>query len=159
MRQPKFSRIDMDAVAPLLPHDKTAAMVGSQGVTYEFHAQAGQAHSSEPIAWRAPNRQEWGQANFVDLTARMCGRLTIMGIAADLKTSNGQNWVVRCVCGAYETRKAKYIKANLAGKRERGDEPMCLWCRNTRRLQQGRGQQSEEQKWRAAAGISREELR
>lgn len=149
---PKLSRVDMDAVAPLMPHDKTAAVVGGKGVHYEFRPTAGQAHSSEPIPFRRPTSAELNCPEYRDLTGVRIGRLTTMGVAADLKSRGNQNWVVRCVCGSYETRKGKYIKACQAGKNSGDEEPMCSWCGNTRRLQLGRHRQAEERKWRDVLG-------
>jgi len=41
-----------------------------------------------------------------DLTGRMVGLLSVLGMARD---TNGR-WVVRCVCGIYSLRNAKAIK-------------------------------------------------
>ena len=43
--------------------------------------------------------------NFVDLSGRKVGRLTVLGLHAKLPGA----WVVRCSCGDFETRKAKAI--------------------------------------------------
>jgi hypothetical protein len=59
-----------------------------------------------------------------------------MGVAAEI-TGNGQKWVVRCVCGSYETRKARYIKACVAWNNPGSSDPMCDACGYTGRLQRG----------------------
>jgi hypothetical protein len=64
-------------------------------------------------------------------------RLLVTGIAAEIVSGNGTNWVVRCVCGSYETRKAKFIKACAAGNNPGEEEPMCDWCTKTQKLQRG----------------------
>lgn len=133
----RLARIDFDAVAPLMPFDKTAAQVASKGVHFEWTpADQRKLHSSEPIRSRAPNAEELLKPSFIDLTGKKAGRFTVTGIAADIKTTNGQNWVVRCVCGSFETRKARTIKSYLAGTNE-DTNPMCESCRYTQRLQQG----------------------
>lgn len=60
-----------------------------------------------------------------DLVGTQYGRLTVLG----LLDAPGGKWVVRCVCGNYETRKAKSIRArDLAGAQ-------CEHCEHRRRLQ------------------------
>jgi len=135
----RLARVDMDAVAPLLPGDKVAGRVAARGEHFEWvPTLAGKIHSNDPLMTRAPTAQELGQPAFIDLKGIKIGRLTVIGIAAEVVSSNGQNWVVRCVCGAYETRKARYIKACVAGDNPGTTEPMCDWCHQTRRLQMGR---------------------
>ena len=151
MTGPKLSRIDMDAVAPLTPHDKTAAVVGGKGVHYEFSVLPTRAFSDTPLPMRPPSKAELGNPAFINLTGRKVGRMTIVGIA-ERKTNDGMNWVVRCVCGNYETRKTKYLKTCLGGTFSEGVELMCAWCLNTRRLQKGKGSRAEERKWREVLG-------
>lgn len=133
-----YRSVDFDAVAPLMPYDKTASMVAGKGVHFEWEpSNAGKVHSSEPLTTRLPNQNELMHASFRDLKGIKIGRLTVMGIAADVISSSGQNWVVRCVCGAYETRKARFIKACVSGDNPGDNEPMCDSCGYTRRLQMG----------------------
>jgi hypothetical protein len=138
----------MDAVAPLMPSDKTAGRVAARGEHFEWRPQGTVLHSADPLRLRQPTLQELGQPSFKNLTGARIGRLSVLGIAADVVTSNGTNWAVRCVCGSYETRKARYIKACVAGEDTGEHEPMCSWCGNTRRLQMGK---CDEKKAAAAA--------
>ncbi|MBY5682666.1 hypothetical protein HFO32_10905 [Rhizobium leguminosarum] len=134
----RLARVDMDAVAPLCPSDKVAGRVASRGEHFEWQPnKSGKIHSDVPLATRSPSNAERALPMFVDLTGHKIGRLSVMGIAAAYNSTNGQNWVVRCVCGYYETRKAKFIKACVAGKNPGEDEPMCEACGYTRRLQRG----------------------
>lgn len=134
-----YRQVDFDAVAPLMPFDKTASMVTGRGEHFEWEPAAnGKVHSADPISLRNPTPQELGNAAFKDLRGAKFGRLTVQGIAAEIVSTNGTNWVVRCVCGAYEIRKAKYIKACVAGDNPGEHEPMCDSCGYTRRLQMGR---------------------
>lgn len=73
---------------------------------------------------------------FVDLTGIRSGRLTVLGIAVDV-SANGTRWVVRCVCGSYELRRTRYLKACAAGEKTGDDEPMCGSCSYTKKLRQG----------------------
>ena len=136
----RFSRIDMDAVAPLLPGDRVAARVSGRGEHFELNSLApGKIHSAMPLATRAPTNVEKLLSNFVDLTGATIGRFKVLGIAVDITSTTGQCWVVRCVCGSYETRKAKYIKACVAGNNLGDTEPMCDWCNKTQKLRRGSG--------------------
>lgn len=133
-----FARVDFDCVAPLMPGDKVAGRVAARGEHFEWQPESNRIHSADPIAHRLPNREERIMPQFVDLTGKRTGRLTVLGVAAEMPSNgNGQRWVVRCVCGAYETRKAKSIKKFIAGEWEADHEPMCGWCCNNRRLQRG----------------------
>lgn len=135
----RLARVDMYAVAPLLPGDKVAGRVAARGEHFEWSpTHPGKIHSSNPLAVREPTAQELGQPSFVDLKGIKIGRLTVLGLAAEIVSSNGTNWIVRCVCGAFETRKAKFIKACAAGNNPGDHEPMCDCCAYTRRLQNGR---------------------
>jgi len=135
----RFAQVDMNAVAPLLPGDKVAGRVSARGEHFDWKPQPGKIHSSEPIPVRPPNEHERSLPFFRDLTGARIGRLLVQGIATNFTSTNGQNWAVRCVCGSYETRKAKYIKACLAGNNPGQEEPMCDWCAKTRKLQKGIG--------------------
>ncbi|MCS0459517.1 hypothetical protein [Rhizobium favelukesii] len=134
----RLARVDMDAVAPLLPGDKVAGRVAARGEHFEFTpAQSTKVHSPDPILSRRPTESEFALPSFVDLTGVKIGRLTVLGIAVDVITSTGQRWVVRCVCGSYEVRRARYLKACAAGSNPGDDEPMCDCCGYTRKLQRG----------------------
>lgn len=133
----RLARVDMDAVAPLLPGDKVAGRVAARGEHFEWSSnQATKIHSADPLAVRRPTENELSRPDYVDLTGARLGRLMVMGVAAEI-TGNGQKWVVRCVCGSYETRKARYIKACVAGNNPGSSEPMCDACAYTGRLQRG----------------------
>ena len=103
----RFAQVDMNAVAPLIPGDKVAGRVSARGEHFDWKPQPGKIHSSEPIPVRPPNEHERSLPFFRDLTGARIGRLLVQGIATNFTSTNGQNWAVRCVCGSYETRKAK----------------------------------------------------
>ncbi|WP_148050978.1 hypothetical protein [Pseudomonas fluorescens] len=88
------------------PVDRMAARVVGAGVTHEYSISDGAVNSFLPLPVRKPNRNEAGQDCFVDLTGRKFGRLTVVGISAEVNA----RWVVRCVCGSYGLRTAKTIK-------------------------------------------------
>lgn len=133
-----YSRIDLDSVAPLMPADRVAGRVVSKGDHFEYTPPTHHLHQATPIKVRLPTICELMQPTFKDLKGTTIGRLTVMGIAV-VPGRDGQNWSVRCVCGAFETRKAKYIKVCASGDNPGGQEPMCVACAYTRRLQRGRG--------------------
>ena len=135
-----FHQVDFDTVAPLMPFDKTAGRVVARGEHFEWKPPLStKIHSADPIPTRRPTAAELTLPSFVNLAGIRFGRLSVLGIATEIPSKgNGQRWVVRCVCGAYETRRAKYIKACVAGQNPGEHEPMCDWCANTRRLQMGK---------------------
>lgn len=67
-----------------------------------------------------------------NLTGLKVGKLTVVGLAAKT-TSDGAAWVVRCVCGYYETRKARTLR-----RPDYATEAMCDECRYMRELRAGR---------------------
>lgn len=73
----------------------------------------------------------------IDLTGHRCGRLTVIGLA-DLPNRGKANgaraaWVVRCICGYYETRSAKALRSPEYAK-----VAMCKACDYERELRAGR---------------------
>lgn len=60
------------------------------------------------------------------------GKLTVIGLAAK-NTSDGAAWVVRCVCGYYETRKAKALR-----RADYAPQAMCDECKYLSDLKAGR---------------------
>lgn len=157
MTGPKLSRIDMDAVAPLMPHDKTAAVVGGKGVHYEFKPSENAVHSETPLPTRSPSHSDLGklgQAIITLLQGAQTGRLKVIGIAAEARANDRERtrWVVRCVCGAYEHRRTSYLRRCVEGGNPDEHEPMCDWCHNTQNLQLGIGKPDEERKWRSVLG-------
>jgi hypothetical protein len=133
-----YSRVDMSAIAPLMPANKTAALTASKGEHFEWAASHCTLHSSAPIPHRTPNREELIKPSFKNLTGMKFGRLSVLGIAAEIPSkAKGQRWVVRCVCGAHEIRKAKAIKAAASGRNGEDNSQMCAWCANNQRLQRG----------------------
>lgn len=134
----RLRSVDFDTIAPLMPFDRTASQVAGKGEHFHWEpSQPHKVHSSSPLVLRRPTDHELAQAHYVDLTGTKMGRLTILGVAAD-STSAGQSWVARCVCGSYETRKARAVKKWLAGEWNGDHEPMCDSCGYTRRLQMGK---------------------
>ncbi len=140
--------MDWDAVAPLSPFDRVASQVTSKGEHYDPHHALGKVHSSEPLPMRDLTNGEKHNPEFIDFSGSKFGRLTVMGISGDVKSNKigGMAWVVRCVCGAYEIRRTKYVKACVGGNNPGLDEPMCDWCNATRKLQLGYGRGIPEEK-------------
>ncbi|CAD7023223.1 hypothetical protein REJC140_00134 [Pseudorhizobium endolithicum] len=133
-----YRQVDFDAVAPLMPFDKTASQVAGKGEHFHWEPPENSNYSADPIPFRRPSREELIKPSFVDLTGKKIGRFTVMGVASEIPSNgNGQRWVVRCQCSAYETRKAKVIKAHLDGTSRSEEPPMCCCCSYTRKLQLG----------------------
>lgn len=88
------------------PVDRMAARVVGAGTSFEFRVSDGAVNSFLPLPTRKPSRAETAQGCFVDLTGSKFGRLTVIGISAEVLA----RWVVRCVCGTYGLRTAKAVK-------------------------------------------------
>jgi hypothetical protein len=70
-------------------------------------------------------------AKFRDLTGLVKGRLTVIGMVEGGNTA-GARWMVRCVCGRYETRRTKALRPTNQNDR-------CTECDKLSRLQKGIG--------------------
>lgn len=88
------------------PVNRLAARVVGAADSYEFKMSDGAVNSLLPLPTRLISRAEACQPCFTDLTGVKFGRLTVLGISAEVLA----RWVVRCVCGTYGLRTAKAIK-------------------------------------------------
>ena len=107
------------------PVDKTAANVIKGGVYYTPDKRIANVHSPTPLPTRSMWFTEKRNPEFVNLTGTKFGQMTVIGISADHK----KVWVVRCVCGKYETRSSKAIK------NPNNQDDCCQWCRHLKYLQ------------------------
>jgi hypothetical protein len=115
------------------PIDRKAAMVTARGVHWEPAKNVlapGQARSDTPLPTRPWPAEARGQDN---LTGRMVGRLTVIGLSADKsKSSNGGAcWVVRCTCGSYEHRRTRSLRQTDPKRM------MCSHCDHLEELKAG----------------------
>lgn len=105
---------------PMLnPVNRTAKRVLGGGFTYESSKKITQAH------WSTPPKMCRPPLNTPQLIGVEFGRFTVIGWFAEGKKS----WVVRCVCGNYETRKAKAIR------NPNNTTDACQVCRHVMHLQ------------------------
>lgn len=95
------------SIAARSPINRTAALVVSRGVRYEMNSKITTPEyvGPPPIV---PRHKHPNVPSFIDLTGRKKGRLTVIGLMAEVKG----RWVVRCICGTYTTRSAKSIKSS-----------------------------------------------
>lgn len=89
------------------PVNRLAARVVGAADSYEFKMSDGAVNSFLPLPTRPVSRAEACQPCFTDLTGTKLGRLTVVGISAEVLA----RWVVRCTCGTYGLRTARAIKA------------------------------------------------
>lgn len=83
--------------------------------------------------WLAPPPMKAIPSDTPDLRGKKFGRMTVIGMLAE-KRSGGAAWVVRCVCGIYETRKARVIcRPAIEGQ----EEEACFQCRRVIYLRDG----------------------
>ena len=87
-----------------LPVNKAAGRVLGGGFNYEPNKKIVQQH------WSAPPKIVPAPRNFEDLTGRKFGRFTVIGYLPSTNTSKGSLWLVRCVCGDYESRRTRSVR-------------------------------------------------
>ena len=95
------------------PVDQTAARVIKPGIRHTPYGKGTVSHifhSENCPALMNPAKLR-DLLTTPNLTGRKVGRLTVMGMARDIKgkEDTGGRWVVRCACGDYEVRTAKAI--------------------------------------------------
>lgn len=102
-----------------VPVDRVAAWVTGPGEHFTPRNKVLTNDSEFPIETRHPTVGERNTNGFIDLTGRRVGRFTVIGVARHFAAQ----WVVRCDCGRYSTRRAKAIK-NAENTQDR-----CEHCR------------------------------
>lgn len=103
-----------------VPVDALAARVVARGFQYDPDVQVLTRDSPTPIPIREIPNAIRNNPSFTDLTGRVFGRFTVLGLARDFNKS----WVVRCTCGTYSTRRAKAV-LNPENSQDR-----CTRCRH-----------------------------
>lgn len=84
--------------------NKTAAVVTGKGIHYEPDVNIVNAHWDVPQATiRCPKPSD-------ELAGRRFARFVVVGLLPTKIKNSNANWLVRCACGDYETRKAKAIR-------------------------------------------------
>lgn len=106
-----------DKIGASSPLDATAGRVTARGEHWVPDAQMppGWQHWKSPpvITAFVPNHHEKVSD---DLTGKKVGRFTIVGVLGEKGGKNaGRRWVCKCVCGDYEARSAKALRAAVAG--------------------------------------------
>jgi hypothetical protein len=93
------------------------------------------AHSDCPLPMRDITKALLN--TLPDLRGRRVGKLTVIGLYAN-KTADGARWVVRCLCGCYETRKTKVIRAFIADSEYAAERACCSICDYTKQMLAGK---------------------
>lgn len=118
--------VNYDALAASTPLNRDAAIArDGRGTHYCVQPPANRVHSDLPLALREIG-PEMLACGFVDLRGIKFGRMTVVGLSADI----AKRWVVRCACGQYEVRKSATIKA-LDRTAAQG---MCFVCEHGEKL-------------------------
>jgi hypothetical protein len=95
----------MDDIHARVPVDRVAALVTGTGEHFEPNIRVQTKDSDTPLRVAPITRQLRMCPTFDDLTGNRAGRLTVLGLSADFN----RQWVVRCDCGRYSTRRKKSI--------------------------------------------------
>ena len=119
MKNPTF-----DKIIASRPVNKQTAISNSGGVSYE----PPDIHSRK--IYDAPPKMKDVPIDAPNLIGVKFGKLTVVGLQDKPQQRRGASWVVKCVCGKYETRHAKAIR----NEKNIGD--CCKHCYNNIRLKQ-----------------------
>ncbi len=106
------------------PVDGLAARVASKGFQYKPKKKVVQCH------WGAPPEMRRVPRGVPNLTGVSFGGFRVMGLYTGTKHRGGALWVVRCVCGDYETRSSRAIK------NPKNAQDCCELCRHVAYLRQ-----------------------
>lgn len=101
----------LQKVITSVPVDATAARVTGRGEHWEPKRKVSNTHFTEQPEIRVPDKSELinVKSGWHDFRGHNYGRFTVVGIYAG-KKANGCSWVVRCLCGDYELRKARAMR-------------------------------------------------
>lgn len=122
---------DLSRVFASSPVNATAARVLSGGIHYEERPiDEMHWHFDAPPSVTPRGKLPW-DADFLDLTGRRIGRMTVVGYYGKRNRKKKALWLVRCACGDYEVRTAAVIKAN------REPDACCILCRRVQAMREG----------------------
>ena len=107
------------------PVNSAAARVLGSGVHYEPQKTIIQRHWTAPPQVKPLTAEQRANVQFEDLTGASFGRFKVIGYLGKMGEGKGSPplWLVRCVCGDYESRTKKSIR----NPENRGDR--CEKCR------------------------------
>jgi hypothetical protein len=118
-----------------IPINRMAAIVTSKGVEFRIENKDKKRTFNENILpVKKIDDALKNSDSFIDLTGSRFGSLTVVGLYDKpwrVKKSSYGLWVVRCVCGNYETRTSRAIKNQL---KLNYDDACCL-CLKYRKIQ------------------------
>lgn len=119
--------MNFDAVGAAAPLDRQASVVrDGSGDLWDATIPPHHQH------WDAPPLAEAGRpASAADLTGRQMGRMIAVRYHRS-HPKHGAQWLMRCVCGSYELRRAKAIQTNT-------DDDHCCWVCNRVNVLRKRG--------------------
>ena len=104
------------------PANRTAALVASKGQDTEHADRRWDNHWIDRPAThdlRSVHLRAVVEANgFEDLTGVCYGHLMVLGLLDRRPKADFGAWLVRCLCGRYETRRAKSVRKGLAAPHE-----------------------------------------
>lgn len=112
---------NFDKIITSVPINATAGRVMSRGEHWEPESQMppGLKH------WKSPPPMCAHTGSTTDFTGEKFGRFTVLGLWTE-KPGGDARWICRCVCGDYEARSARTIKAAMAGLSE--DNSLSFQC-------------------------------
>lgn len=100
-----------DRILSARPVNKTAGLVTSGGIHWEPEVKLPESYwrFDAPPAVVHPSNYP-AERSFEDLRGRQFGRFTVFGYLGKRNPKDKGLWLVRCVCGAYESRSARAVR-------------------------------------------------
>lgn len=128
--------IDLSRLAVSQPINKTAARVVSGGISFDDGKKILETRFHQDAPPRCIPPDEYPDSpSFQDLRGVRVSRVVVVGYLGKLASSRHAHpmWLVRCDCGQYEARKARFLKTGTTGFHA------CARCEYTHRLKYGLG--------------------
>lgn len=128
--------MDWDKIAASAPINATAATVAGargQGFTPSVTLQD-YWPDQKPMQTKSYYREAMQNpdGNFIDFRGQKFGRLTVLGVLADMGGTGTATWQCRCACGGYCSRRAKSLKILARGGNSIPDR--CGSCGYTQKI-------------------------
>lgn len=119
---------DFDRILASSPVNVQAAKQMGKGISFTPGVNIQNSYREMPETKPILNKH-LANPSFIDLTGKVFGRLTVMGLAVS-NSKKTASWVCRCTCGMY----AKAKKKSLLNSRPSGGAHMCGSCSYTQSL-------------------------
>uniref|UniRef100_A0A6M3XM73 Uncharacterized protein n=1 Tax=viral metagenome TaxID=1070528 RepID=A0A6M3XM73_9ZZZZ len=134
----------MKQIASRSPVNKTASMVTQKGIHFEPKSKRNWVHEH----WDVRPQTIPVPRHIKDRTGQKHGTIEVVGLLDLQKNRKGNKWLVRCLCGSYESRRALTLN-------KKSDDDCCQYCKDKRHLR--RNEEYRRLGYNLPASLGREE--